>query len=232
MGCLYSIEFPNGKRYIGITTHATAEQRFLTHVINLRRSKGRAGALYSALRKYGTQSVVLDTLASGIDDWELLCLAEQEAINVFGTLAPGGYNLTVGGDGVVGTVWSNEGIRNLSQAMKRAFSESSERRQQVGKQTARLWKETDLRERIAAGRAEYWSDPRNREAAAARTKQQMQSAEVKGSLRQAAKKRWQDPEYRAKMSEKARVQMRARMQDPDYLGKIAAGRAKKSGNST
>jgi hypothetical protein len=36
------------------------------------------------------------------DDWSYLCEMEVAAIRAFGTMAPGGYNLTAGGEGTLG----------------------------------------------------------------------------------------------------------------------------------
>ncbi len=60
MGCLYAIDFPSGKRYIGITT-ATAEERFKGHVSAM--NKGWDAAVSNALRKYGPENVAVRTLA-------------------------------------------------------------------------------------------------------------------------------------------------------------------------
>jgi len=52
-GCLYALTFPNGKQYIGITS-GTLRRR-----VNLHRSHantGRPGAVYNAIRKYGTRA--------------------------------------------------------------------------------------------------------------------------------------------------------------------------------
>ena len=92
---LYQLKFPNDKSYIGITSK-TAEERFKQHC-KLSLSKKRY-AVHAAIRKYGKENVVL-TVLDTVDNWELLCLAEMEAIEKFNTFMPNGYNLTLGGDG-------------------------------------------------------------------------------------------------------------------------------------
>lgn len=230
MGALYAIDFPNGKRYIGITSKDTAQARFQQHVANLHRPTPRRGALYAALQKYGSAAVIVRTLAADIDDWELLCLAEQEAIEKFNSMAPHGYNLTTGGEGVRGAVWSEESRDRFSE-VKRKLMRTEEHKARVSEQTKVLWQTTDIGDKLAQGRRDHWSNAENVAAAAEKTRKQMQDPAVKENLRQAAKARWQDPAYRARMAEKARAQMAARMRDPAYLTKIAAGRKKKSDGS-
>jgi hypothetical protein len=90
---LYQLSFPNGKKYIGITSK-TAKERFAQHS---KKSCKRYAAQH-AIKKYGKENIVLTVLAT-VDNWELLCLAEIEAIEKFNTFYPGGYNLTLGGEG-------------------------------------------------------------------------------------------------------------------------------------
>lgn len=100
---IYKLDFPNGKGYIGITSR-TAEKRFAAHIsCSINRP---FGIVSFAIKKYGAESVVLSILAT-VDNWELLCLAEQEAIEKFNTKSPNGYNLTDGGDGCLGFIKSD-----------------------------------------------------------------------------------------------------------------------------
>lgn len=85
----------NGKQYIGITKN-TARRRFLGH-LRLARS-GYENPLHSAIRKYGEEYFYLEVLYN-VEDRELLQLLEVECIALYDTIAPKGYNLTLGGDG-------------------------------------------------------------------------------------------------------------------------------------
>jgi len=51
-------------------------------------------------------------------DWEYLCELEQKAIAAFGTMAPGGFNLTAGGEGAPGQIWTPEQRAKMSIARK------------------------------------------------------------------------------------------------------------------
>jgi len=107
---LYKLSFPNGKLYIGITSK-TARQRFKEHCNNTKYPVNHA------IKKYGKENVKLTVLAT-VDNWELLYLAEQEAIEKFNTKSPNGYNLTDGGIGVLGRKHSEESKKKMSESSK------------------------------------------------------------------------------------------------------------------
>lgn len=122
---LYQLLFPNGKKYIGITSK-TAEERFKEHCC-LAHNKGMC---QKAIHKYGKENVIIKVLAT-VDNWELLCLAEIEAIEKYKTRPPNGYNLTLGGEGVVGNVLSIESRLKMSESGKRRPKMSSETRKKL-----------------------------------------------------------------------------------------------------
>ena len=98
MGCLYKIDFENGKSYVGITMK-TGVERFYWH----QRSAGNStkkNYLYNAMRKYPDRYSFKELAWS--DDWYVLRRFEQEVIRHLGTKYPGGYNLTDGGEGTQG----------------------------------------------------------------------------------------------------------------------------------
>ena len=93
---LYKLDFPSGKSYIGITTK-TSKRRFIEHC-----RPGIKSVVSNAIKKYGKKNVTITVLAI-VDDYELLCLIEIEAIEKYNTISPNGYNLTIGGEGVTKT---------------------------------------------------------------------------------------------------------------------------------
>jgi len=110
---VYSVSFPNGKKYIGITT-ATLDVRKAEHKSRTRH--GSSFAIHAALNKY-----------SGLEKWEVLnfCNSFEEAkelekkyIKELNTMAPKGYNLTYGGDGIKGKKFTEEQRKRLSDAHK------------------------------------------------------------------------------------------------------------------
>jgi hypothetical protein len=109
---LYKLDFPNGKSYIGITSR-TAQKRFVGHIAS---SRNRPRGIVSfAIGKYGSENVALTVLGE-CDNWELLCLAEIEAIEMLNTKSPNGYNLTDGGDGCLGRQKTAEEIEKIRRA--------------------------------------------------------------------------------------------------------------------
>ena len=76
----------NGKRYIGKTTQ-TLEARWYQHCKNA--EYGHNTYLYKAIRKYGRESFDISLLCEGLEEEEVLLIAEHQPE----------YNMTVGGDG-------------------------------------------------------------------------------------------------------------------------------------
>ena len=104
MGCLYMIDFPNGKSYVGITT-MTAARRLESHFYEIKRY-GSKKVVGRALTKYAGQFVVTELVYS--DDWRVLCDLEKKYIAHYSTKIPHGYNMTDGGDGSKGLRWNEE----------------------------------------------------------------------------------------------------------------------------
>lgn len=92
MGLLYLLDFPTGLRYVGMTSNETMAPRLSTHRAA---ANGGYGAVVSrAWRKHGAPRVRILARASGA----FLLDLERRAIRAYGTLVPGGYNVTEGGD--------------------------------------------------------------------------------------------------------------------------------------
>ena len=103
----------SGKKYIGVTSK-TSDERFQNHLDNARWN--RPGALSSAIRKYGKDDFYVQLLlvVSSMDE---AFFYERKIIEAYGTLSPGGYNLTPGGDGVP-----------MTEEIRRAISETKKSR--------------------------------------------------------------------------------------------------------
>jgi len=91
---LYQLEFPNGKKYIGITSK-TAEERFKQHCNAFTKYPCQL-----AIHKYGKENVIV-TVLEECDDWDALCLLEIKYIKKLKTFGKNGYNLTLGGKGII-----------------------------------------------------------------------------------------------------------------------------------
>ena len=115
MGCIYIVWFPNGKGYAGKTSLGL-EHRKRGH----RRAAelGCSNLLHRALRKYGMDNVEWVVEHDGVPAEDLDRL-EIETIAWFGFFGPGGYNMTIGGDGgatMIGAIVGEETRRRISSA--------------------------------------------------------------------------------------------------------------------
>lgn len=141
-----------GKCYVGQTRRSLA-QRFCSH----KRVVGKANAckaLSDAMLVHGTDNFTIELLRTcesqeEMNHWEIHFIAK------FGTFAPGGYNLTLGGGGKSGYKHSAESIakrnvhfigKTLSDEHKRKVSDSL-----IGNQRALGLKHTDAtKQKISA----------------------------------------------------------------------------------
>lgn len=191
MGTLYQLTSPIGKCYIGISSKTT-EARWSKHIEHAL-GKRDAGALYSAIRKYGIDSFSVRTLVVS-DDWGYLCDLEKRAIAAFNCKSPNGYNITDGGEGTVGRVVSDEERKNISFGQKRRFQRPEER-DRLSKNAS---VEGAVRQIIAHGNdgwmkgktANTFTSRLNRSLA---TREGMSKPEVKQKMSDAAKKRLERP---------------------------------------
>ena len=95
MGHIYLIRNTlNGKGYVG-KTEKTIARRFSQHEEWARR--GSSFPIHRAMRKYGVENFMVTEIVSFESDF--LNDLETGFIGIYGTFAPGGYNLTLGGDG-------------------------------------------------------------------------------------------------------------------------------------
>ena len=113
MGCLYQLTFQSGKSYIGITSK-TLKRRLIVHKSHAR--TGRNMPLHKAIRKYDHFDSKMLVIA---DDWKYLCDLEKKAILAFDTVTPNGYNVSLGGEGVIGVPRSDDTRRKISERTKK-----------------------------------------------------------------------------------------------------------------
>ena len=99
----------NGKQYIGISVNTG--RRFIE------RKSGHGSVLvYQAIKKYGLEKLVFNVLYEGCE--EEIKQLEITLIAEYGTIAPGGYNLTEGGEGTIGWKHSTEMRQEMSKTRK------------------------------------------------------------------------------------------------------------------
>jgi group I intron endonuclease len=101
-----------GTSYIGKTIK-TLDQRWLEHLKEA--LGGGSRILCRAIRKYGPDAFSREIICECTDHTDLNEM-EKFCIAVFHTRSPLGYNMTDGGDGVVGLVFTKEHREKLRQA--------------------------------------------------------------------------------------------------------------------
>ena len=113
MGSIYKITNTiNGKVYVGQTINDAYKTRIRDH---LNGTQHGSRLVKHAIEKYGQDVFTVEILHDGIIP-EFLNTLEIEAIAKFNTVAPNGYNLDTGGNGVGSP--SGETRRKLSEARK------------------------------------------------------------------------------------------------------------------
>jgi group I intron endonuclease len=120
---LYCWLFPNGKRYVGVTSNVA--KRLSDYRIRV--SHGSSLPVHAALRKYGFENCEMRVLVMGSKDF-ILSL-EVAAIEKFQTICPGGYNVCAGG--TLGPMFG----RKHSSATRRKMSIAWKTRPPVSEQT-------------------------------------------------------------------------------------------------
>jgi group I intron endonuclease len=138
----------DGKLYVG-KTEKTVQERWDAHLANARKRKHQE-YLYRAIRKHGPENFHVQCLAEAQSTEELNQL-ERSWILVLNTIAPHGYNMTFGGDGVPGTPEVCEKIR--LKALERP-PKSEQERKAIGLRFKGKPKSATHRAKIAAA----WDD--------------------------------------------------------------------------
>jgi len=186
-GFIYKIKFPNGKHYIGLTK--SLEQRKKAHIGSAK--NGGTNCLYNALRAYDMidtfELIEIDTADTLVE----LCEKEIGYILEYNShyLDGYGYNMTYGGDGTNGYVYTEKDRQKMREGWKKyhkehpeAGKEHSERLKQYYKQPGALQKNSE-----------------------AQKKYHEEHPEAKHHLREVMKKYHEDhPEVRQQISERVK----------------------------
>lgn len=232
-GFLYRLSFPDGKAYIGITTW-TVEARFSEHCANARR-KSKTFAVHAAIRKFGAESVKVETLAAA--DWAALVNLEIGAIAEYGTYAPGGYNLTRGGEGMFDL--SPESRAKKSAAM-RGRSISDEQRQKISEASKRQMQCPDMRALLSKLASKRTLSDETKTKISAASKSVLSSEAMRQKISAATKAGQDNPAVRARMQarstamwakEGARAlhaeKIKAKWADPEWKARALQARLEK-----
>lgn len=160
MAIVYCLEFPSGKKYIGLTKYTLAH-RIGGHCASVR--AGEKHAVHNAIRKYGRESIQASTLFEH-EDYDKCKLQEQRLIKKFKTLYPGGYNLTTGGESPRYTDEIRARFRIISK--NRIFTaETRKRMSDSAKAKVRVYgrkHSNETRAKLRAASALRWARPEER----------------------------------------------------------------------
>lgn len=128
----------NGKQYVGMTKDI--KRRWHQHLS----ANGSAPALHSAIKKYGTDGFVFTHVCDAFD-FDAACDIERMLINQHNTKTPHGYNLTDGGEGVIGRSMTEEDKQVRRQAMLAyVLSLTSEERAEKFGIKGRQWTQSQI----------------------------------------------------------------------------------------
>jgi hypothetical protein len=157
-GSIYKIQFPNGKHYIGLTTNLL-EKRKNEHKYCAK--NGDTKCLYNALRKYG----MVDTLElieiDTADTLKELCEKEIGYIIEYNSyyMNKNGYNMTYGGEGTNGYVYTEDDRQKCSKSQKKRFENPEERKKYSETQKKRFENPEEIKKNSEAQKKYYQENP-------------------------------------------------------------------------
>ena len=217
VGSIYKIEFPNGKHYIGLTSRSL-EDRQKEHKICAKSDDTKC--LYKALRKYEMvdtfELVEIDTA----DTLEELCEKEIGYILSYNSyyMDGNGYNMTYGGEGFNGYVYTEEDNRKNSERRKQYFEDNPEARETCSKAQKKRFENPDERAKNTESSRNYWNrnETAKQNARDRTTKYHKEHPELGVAHGEIMKKKYEDnPEMRKKQSEA----QKKRFENPEHKKK-------------
>lgn len=242
----YLVTGPGGKQYVGITSK-TVGHRWKQHLRDAERRICKS-ALHDAILKYGANAFKVEQIAT-MSTWEEACQYEQAAINRYGTFGRGGYNLTLGGEGRLGSKHAEafkvaqsdrfKGVKRgeaFSQKLRAAHaSKTSEQKARVSQKIAKANASRSEEERarismlIADSKRGKKRDAETIEKMSVSMRGKRHSAEVRARMSVSHRGFVHSAESLAKMSESAqarREQTAAAMREVWRVRKAASAQAK------
>jgi len=113
------------KKYVGQSINVNL--RWKKHIYNSKNNIMKSKFLYGAMNKYGINNFKIDIIENNID---MECINEREKywIKYYNSLAPNGYNLTIGGEGTFGYKHTYITKCQLSDISKKYFADELNRK--------------------------------------------------------------------------------------------------------
>jgi hypothetical protein len=216
-GSIYKINFPNGKHYIGQTT-TSLEQRTKEHKRTAK--NGDSKCVYNAIRKYE----MVDTLElieiDTADTIEELCEKEIEYIREYNSyyMNNNGYNMTYGGEGTNGYVYTEEEKQKISERVKKYYEDNPDAREQQSEKMKKYYEDNpDAGKEHSEKMKKYYED--NPEAGKENSERQRkyheENPEVGKEHGEKMKKYFENPEAIQKCSEA----QKKRFENPEEIKK-------------
>ena len=151
-----------GEQYVGKALKTTAEKRWDQHIASALVKKSTC-LIHKAIRKYGVENFTAEVVQCCTAD--KLNAAEKCWVKKLGTLVPGGYNLTIGGEGSYGfkhkpktkrkmaatalKVWQRDGHRQMMSKLHVGYTVPLERRERISASLMGHAVSEDLREQLS-----------------------------------------------------------------------------------
>ncbi len=159
MGYIYKIiNIKNQKIYIGQTIKKRPTDRFSQHkylALHPQQEKN-ISYLHRAMKSDGIDNFKFEI----IEQVNNLLLNEREKywIKQYNSLAPNGYNLTVGGQGTLGfsRPQSQEERNKKGNSVKKYYQNYPQAREKVSQRTKELWKDPEYREKVISSNKKFY----------------------------------------------------------------------------
>jgi len=149
----------NQKSYIGKTVEDTICKRKYEHLWSAKNDIGYY--FHRALKRYGANNFVWGILFK-TDNINELIKKEQDFIFYHKTFCPGGYNLTMGGEGSLGRPVSEETRKKIRESEKKTL-DSIQCRQEMSKRTKEQMSRLGMKERLSKKAKERFESKEERE---------------------------------------------------------------------
>ena len=156
-GSIYKILFPNGKHYIGLST-TSLERRKIGHKHSAK--SGDTRCMYNALRKYNMEDTFELIQIDTADTQQELCEKEKEYIIKYNSyyMDGNGYNMTSGGEGTNGYVFTEEDNRKASEKRKQYFQEHPEEYERMKEMRKKQMDNPEWGKKFGEKIKEFWEN--------------------------------------------------------------------------
>ena len=181
--CLYLFTL-NDQQYVGQTNDTY--HRFISH------RSSSSGCIYirDAIKSYGWKNTKVDILLVDLTLEEANRL-ETHYIDTLGTLAPGGYNLTRGGDN---REFSEDSKKKMSKTRK-TKCEDPKFIEAMSESAKKVWEKLGYKEAKAEQMNDYWDTPGMRAAQGVKSKERWDTPGAREAQGVKSKEVWGDPGY-------------------------------------